>query len=286
MPDSIRSNVKPGFQDFVAGDEILVPRSGAQAVFSSLPAAFNDTIICISKRNSTRIPKQTIRQYLKAVTRYLNSNAAYYFLSLAAPSVMNDRPRLRLDDLRGLPICINGPNDPRVRMILNSSENQLDDTIYKLLGVTGAYAKAVEEFRHFRSKFRNANVPSEAIKPIEVREADEYAKMLLSRLSLSPSHLGKIKKQYIRSRELSIGALGINFVGNRTSSKASVTTALAAYEDRSANAFSENLFLWRGEEGEDIVIIKPLDHQYWTLAKAFSDGEVVFAALLDPVQTS
>ncbi|MFC1672739.1 N-6 DNA methylase [Pseudomonadota bacterium] len=282
LPKNILSNVKSGFLKFYSGDVLLAPRNGGKAIYCTYPVAFNDTIFGISSK-STDIPSQNL---LKAVGRYLNSNVAQYLLALAAPSVMNDRPRLSKSNFEDLPICINGPDDPRVNMLLETPDAQLNKLVYELLGIKKSYAEAIEEFIGFRSQFKNANIPSAAIEPAEDKDADQYAKMLLSRFSLSSTHLDNIKTHYTKSDTQHVNALWLSFAKSSSSSKASVTKALSAYDDQSANAFTESLFLWRGENGDDIVIVKPEDRQNWTLAKAFSDGEAIIGHLLNQPQIS
>ncbi|MEX0694348.1 MAG: N-6 DNA methylase [Rhodospirillales bacterium] len=282
LPKNVLKNVKDGFKDFIGGNVVLVPRSGAKVIYCAKSAGFNDTLACIAVNPSHDINREKKSRYLRAVARYLNSNAARYFLSLIAPSVMIAIPRLSLENLRELPVFFEGPEDKNLELFLKADDSEVDNLVYNLLGISGTYADAIDEFIEFRSKFKNANIPQNAQDILNEEMIPEYKDVLLSRLSLPKKLTQSFPHSFQKIDDLWVGSLAIGISDKQVDLDADMSEALAHYEALSANAFTENLHIWRKPDSGNVVIFKPLDHQFWTIAKAFSDGEALFATLLSP----
>lgn len=276
LAKAVQKGIKGQYRSLFLNDVVLVPRKQGPAALATRPVAFNTTLIGIGLKEPKADHGRTL---LRAITLVLNSRWAQYYLTLHAPSAMMDRPRLSLGDLTSLPLPFRGPEDPRLERFFEQSQTDLDAACYDLLGITGEFRSAIEEFLDYRRLFANAKVPEEAFLDAEEAAHTTYVQTIRKRL-IGVAGVGP--ECEFRDPVRNVTVVQTSLDPGVPSQSFDLEPALRSYDQNAGAAFEDSLFYWRDPDAARLVLVKPSEAHHWTIAQAFIDADRVAAGILAP----
>ncbi|KQQ13618.1 hypothetical protein ASF53_11640 [Methylobacterium sp. Leaf123] len=276
LPKKLQKSIKDNYRSLFLNDVVLVPRKQGSSALATRPVAFNTTLIGIGLKEPKVAHGRTL---LRAITLVLNSRWAQYYLTLHAPSAMMDRPRLSLVDLTSLPLPFRSLEDPRLERFLEQAPIDLDTACYDLLGITGEFRSAIEEFLDYRRLFANAKVPEAAFVDAEEAAHKTYVQTIRKRL-IGVSGVGPERE--FRDPVRNVTVVQTSLDPSLPSQSFDLEPALRSYDQNAGAAFEDSLFFWRDPDAARLVLVKPPEAHHWTIAQAFIDADRVAAGILAP----
>ncbi len=276
MPDEILRLAKSDFGVYFLGPTLLIPRRIDETILAQR-AGFNDTLFGATLADPALRGSSEGLYLLKGLELYLNSRIARYLLTLNAPTAMIDRPRLRLADIRTLPLPYRNIGDPNLARALRAAPERLDEIFYRIFSIDGVFRKAIDEFIDYREKFKNANVPTEAWARAPTLRTDQYADLLAHHLMGRTVAGGGASVKLTPDYPRSLIALQMTLQGDDGTDD--VPAALAQYTVRNHSPFTDSLFIYKVPTRRRFILVKPAERHHWTLARAYADAEIVLNSI-------
>jgi len=274
-------------------------RNRVCAMFADFDCAFTGSIYGIAVKSNEE-------SHLKALTAYLNSSFASYFLFLTASMWGVERPRISKSELLELPgvvfemseaivrslaekvdqiqkFTFNGipERDARVRKL----EAEVERIIYEALSLSEAERMLIEDVLEYSIGFFNEGDTSRGYDPVSPDELTDYAKTFCVAVN-SILHFGQSRASAtVYAGEAPLCLVSVHF--NTSQENISVQFAserlqgvLANLDEKIQTEYSENLYVRRNIKIYDrdvLHIVKSNEKRFWTRSTALRDADEVLA---------
>jgi hypothetical protein len=217
------------------------------------------------------------QQLLRAIAIYLRSPIALYLVATIGRRWLMDRRNIEPSDLAAFPVPFTGLDDPRIDDVLATNKSKLEEALIGMLGLKEDLSRAIREFLDFRIGFQDGDVPQKALLTPDSDTIHMYESTLGRNLD---GLIGRPNAFTVSShidRNAGVGTVAAQFrekVPGRTERDASSASRAAsvAYEQSSANSFSDSLAAEYDADVATVTFVKPLEFFRWTIDSAFADS--------------
>lgn len=282
LPDAVLARAKPGYRERFSANFTLVPRNFSRIRFVNYPKAYSSTYLSIFLKRGGSDATPAECDFLKAIAKYLNSDAAMYFMATMGRRWLMDRRNVEPHDLSALPFPLYGPTDDNVKLVLSLDGEELDKFIFDSIGLPSHFRKAIEEFLNFRIEFKDGNVPERALSMPSKKDLATYSSTLRHQLNELVGHAGSFQTAHEELRNAGVGIFVTQYLdGSQSPDNIAeiCRVACAEYERVGTNNFNDSLAV--SMKSQSIVTIaKPLEYFRWTVESAYADSRKIIGAFL------
>ncbi len=291
-------------------------------------AIYSDEFIVVPPSQIGLSGRRGQEEFLKALALYLKSKAAYYFQFWSAVKMGTERGIFNLDDLKKLPTplaCLSdaeltdwaklhdeivaadkrereSQQDKKIPLFrspretsspsLNTLLKQMNDKVYKLLGISKKQQWLIEDMLDVRMKLNDGKIAKEAIDSASKKEITDFAHIFQEELDLFLDHTGKRKVHKVKV--LYAGTSAVIIVDHLMRSTITqpvvvkvqdgkIRQELDALQDRLTETRSQWMYFTRClqiHEGRRIYIFKPRQRLYWLKSQALAEADDFIAEKL------
>jgi hypothetical protein len=281
MPDTIvpldegwLHKARGEFPQFFGGRVVAVPRSLERAYFVIPAAAFNSSFNLFALRADHR---RTGKGLLEALSLYLESFPFRYFAALNSRQMMIDRWVIELESMLDLPFPFAGPDDGSLAAYLEADSEERDRLLRRCLKLPDEYWRIIGEFFEERRPLANGNVPARTLLVPEGADIRAYLAVFESRVR---SFFGSTR-MLAKVRDVDDGLLVIQLRPEWSSDNPHlVQRALTEYQRSAVDVFSCSTYVHHDRGSDQLFIVKPAQRFYWTRDRAYSDANLIDAALV------
>ncbi len=283
-------------------------------------AIYSDEFFVIPARQIGISGDKTKTELLKFLSVYLSSDFVRYHQFLSSSMYGIERNRTSLDELKNTPIpfddifnnqlsewlelhnelvdaskqanrsnkqpeLFDTGNYDSNHKNLQELVNQLNDKVYKLLGIREHERYLIEDFCNVRIKLNDGSIANEAMAPPPENEMKAYAEILADELDVFLSGKKQHKITVFHSDEMAIIEL------DHLKTETSCSPKLIKVNDQTRNEFEKlrhrllkNYRQWmyfdRGLkifEGRKTYLCKPMHRLYWLRSQALADADEIIA---------
>ena len=283
LPKNVLAKAKAGYREQFGGNFTLVPRNFKGIRFIAYPKAYSSSYLGIFFRKNGEQVTQIECDFLRAVAKYLCSNAATYFMVTMGRRWLMDRSNVEPLDLYSLPLPISGPHDKNIKKLLSLEGQSLEDFLFDALELPDQFRKAIEEFLRFRIDFKDGNVPSNALVAPTQEELATYSSTMQKQLDEFIGKTGAFRMGHEELKDEGVAIVVAQFLDENQSHSVLLSDACRkagiAYRQTPINNFSESLAL--ATPSRNVVsLTKPLEYFRWTVESAYADSRQIIGALL------
>lgn len=170
-----------------------------------------------------------------------------------------------------------GLDDPRIDDVLATKKSKLEAALLGMLGLNEDLSLAIREFLAFRMGFQDGDVPQQALLTPDSDTIHVYERTLKRNLDGLIGRLNAFTVSSHIDRNTGVGTVAAQFrekVPGSTERDASSESRAAsvAYEQSSANSFSDSLAAEYNADVATVTFVKPLEFFRWTIDSAFADS--------------
>lgn len=268
------------------------------------------------------------QQLLKALTLYLKSNVAYYLQLWAAVKMGVERDVFNLDSLKRLPVALSALSGLQLakwaelhdqiveaekreqqsqqdkEMLfsnstgksswpsLNSLTREMNDRVYKILGISKKQRWLIEDMLNIRLKLNDGRIANEATCPASEREIGDFARIFRDELDLFLDHSGKKKVHTVKVwYSHNAAVMIVDHLRHSTITKPEIAEVqdgrihqeLDALKDRLTEKRSQWMYFnrcLRIYKGRRTYIFKPRQRLYWLKSEALVEADEFIAEKL------
>lgn len=286
LPVAQLSKVAAPYRHRFGGQVLLVPRNFSDIRFVEHPIGYTSSTLGIFFDKSVDLISKREKQLLHAICRYLNSYVALYLVATIGRRWLMDRRNIEPTDLAAFPVPFTGLDDLRIDEALATDESDLDRYFLGALSLNSDMESAVKEFLNFRVGFQDGDVPEKALIRPSLKAIRQYERVLKRNLDGLIGRRGAFVVASHIDEQIGVGAVAAQFresSDHPPQSEASTSlcqTALATYEESSANSFSDSLSSAFDPRTSSVTFIKPLEFFRWTIDSAIADSRQMMSAFV------
>lgn len=275
--NDLDKTVEP-YSSLFAGDMVIIPRSFKNVTYVEEMFGFNSSLIGLCfKRDGSPIGRKR-RDFLEAMTLYLQSSFARYAAALYGRMWMIDRRRFEAGDMARLPVPFRSVGDVRVAAIRSAArDGMLEEEILRQFGVEGPLAEAVREYGKFRASYENGILPAAAHKTPDDESRDVYATTLEEELQngLTDTWCVHVNDAFDETRKIHVVAA--RFV--KTIDEDRLLGKEPPPAPTPASTWFDSLGLSYDPGARLVTLAKPDLYCRWTREQAVSDGRRIMACI-------
>ncbi|HEX7965227.1 MAG TPA: N-6 DNA methylase [Gammaproteobacteria bacterium] len=279
LPQIISRRARGTYKQKFQGPLILLPRSLADVYYVDADIAYNSSFIGLSTKTSSS------HEFLEALSKYLSSKVAKYFLILRSTRFLVDRPNIEPMILGQLPIPF-AEDGVLQQQLIAADRSQVDQIVFDALKLTPEYRLAVDEFLKLRSQFADGRIPDEATRQVTSAELHEYSKFLSSDLDrwLGREASYTIRIIEARNRGVCLVKAAYRDAGGGRRNDIAADADLEAWLDQhirnGLSSLSNSSAVIRDQSSASIYLVKPLEFMHWTVERAFADSQKMVRAVM------
>lgn len=280
--DKAIASAKP----FLQGNVVLLQRTCERALFVEKPVATSFMIVaCFPDLAGRALPKAQTR-FLHALAGYLSTRTFRYLAYINSRRVFSDRANVELGAVTELPWPFDIGDEQALTRLLAAEPSVREAIVGDALGLPPSYQALVREYDSFREHFNDGGMPPEALLPATPDEMQDYLQSLLLEID---GHKGR-HSAHAMTLNHDLASAVIRYLPggappDRAADEAAVSEALEAYKAQGASSFTQSRYLWHSRRAMATVLIKPRERLHWTLDRAFSDADLITAAVLGGVSS-
>lgn len=261
---------------------------------------------CTFKSNTYGISGDISADTLKAITAYLNSKFAAYYLFLSLSSWGIERERVEFNQMLSIPAfqflfdraslgriakVIDKIIAIKKKFTLNESqeisqiETEIDQLIFTEIGISKDEKCLIENAVDSSLDFFQEAAKSNAIRPVQKAEVQKYAKMACKNLEkiLTGAKTNFWAKVYQIPSTLALSIISIQFnneseTGVILTDETDVEPILRKLNEHVYEQHSESVYfrkVVKYYENDHLFIVKPNEKRFWTEAIALEDSDVI-----------
>lgn len=268
------------------GNALLIPRNFTNIRFVDHPIGYTSSTLGIFFEKTKVSDRE--KKFLRAISAFLNSGVALYLVATTGRRWLMDRRNIEPGDLAALPVPFTGIEDTRVDEVLARDGPDLDRHLLSMLGLSGDFASAIQEFLNFRMGFQDGDVPEQALSKPRHSAIVKYVEVFTNNLNglIGRSNAFSVASHVDEKAGVCAVAARFRESGEKPSKVTEGVAALLcraateAYEKSSANSFSDSLNALYEPSHSAVTFVKPLEFFRWTVDSAFADSRQAMNAFV------
>lgn len=280
LPETEIEKASAAIRPFLQGNVVVMSRNCELAVFVEQPAAYSFLIVAaFSKYGGEALP-ESHRRFMQALAAYMSTDLFRYLCFISSPRMMIDRASIELSWVRRQPWPFGKPGDPKIDAFLKATPAERENIALTELGLPEDFSGAVIEFADFREGYRDGKSPSEGLRSPNNDELSTYKATLLAEVDRKK---GRYIADLVSVTDADLMALVLTYQDETSTPPQAgyaVAKALEEYNAEGASGLAQTRYLWHSREDMQTVLIKPVERLHWTRDRAFSDADLIAAAIM------
>ena len=281
LPKEEIEKAVPSCRPFLQGNVVIMPRSCEQAIFVEPPVATKFMIVAAFPAFGGRPLPKDLKRMLQALAEYMSTRLFRYLCFINGRRMTIDRPSIELSAVLELPWPFNDLDDPRLAELISADDASREELVASALGLPASYQAIAREFDEFRKGFSDGRTPPGATERANSGQMGSYLKALIDQIDGD-------KRRHLAGVEIfedDLAGAMVRYVGSRgevdqRENAEIIKRAYADYALEGASSLTQSRYLWHSPQEMVSVLIKPRERLHWTLERAFSDADLIAAAVM------